>query len=822
MYKKILLSYTTTAAIILFNIHSNTQANSLSAEQGENKIAPTRESYENIYALDGGKIHGKALKITGPPIEEGYTAKDISGVEAKQSGSIIELEGETTIKNVSIGLWAKESGAIKMKGGSIQVRKVHIQTPIGIEAASNGAITLSNVEIETNAPEQSIKTIGENETGIGNGTGASLKSGGILNMIGGSIKADYLGVALEESNSEQNKLENVKINITDPPTTTHESTGIRVIKTSQIVLKNVTVRNARTSIYASDNSQITISGGLIQGNHMGISAEKESVITLKDNVEVLSNDHGLSANDLQSKITMQGGKLITAGLQPAVLAGLGGEIKLTDVVVHTRDNGIQTQKLETKDPPLTTQGLQAQYAQSKITMIRGSITTTGLNPAVLAGSGGQIDLTDVPIQVHNIGLQAQAEQSKIVMNKGTLTTTGMSAAALAGSGGQIELNDVVIKTKDIGLQAQEKQSKITMRGGKLIKTGQKSALFATCGGQIDLLCALVRTNNNGLAVRGKQSKITLKDSEVRANILLAGRPNEDDNGEANVIADHSILEGGARASEKNPTQIILSLINGTTWYLKASMKSYKIQKLDLIKKFHSEVFRLNLNNSTIVFRPPREDQYQTLHIGIQSPYLINNNITHETVYTATGDAKIYFNTELSDGLPKEQQRADRLLIHGNVSGTTTIHFSNLLKDDNTKEKNTGPINTRGLSLIQVSGKAEENSFKLANGYTTIKGLPYKYTLNAYGPTASRGKASVEQSLVGEKEDFWDFRLQNAILEDEETTLLNLERTPSLDAKQAASLNAEETLSPDLEEKTSLNAQETASLNEEETIPLDLT
>ncbi|MDN0003361.1 autotransporter outer membrane beta-barrel domain-containing protein, partial [Bartonella henselae] len=107
-------------------------------------------------------------------------------------------------------------------------------------------------------------------------------------------------------------------------------------------------------------------------------------------------------------------------------------------------------------------------------------------------------------------------------------------------------------------------------------------------------------------------------------------------------------------------------------------------------------------------------------------------------------AKIYFNTEWSDGLEKEQQKTDRLFVHGNVSGTTTLYFKNLSKNEETKEESAVPLNTRGLSLVQVSGKAEENSFKLANGYTTIGGLPYKYTLNAYGPTSNRGKANAEQ------------------------------------------------------------------------------
>ncbi|EJF86190.1 autotransporter outer membrane beta-barrel domain-containing protein [Candidatus Bartonella washoeensis] len=768
MDKKSLLSYTAAVVIILFNTHSPAPAKSFSAGKGENKTAQTGENYENVFALEGGKIHGKNLKITGLSIQEESIKKDISGAEARETGSIIELEGDTIIKNVATGLWAQENGTIKMSGGSIYTRKMNLRTPIGIESVLNGAIELKNVEIEISDKDQNTTVV--------DGTGAGIKNGGTLSMTGGSIKTNYQGIIFEDSNSDKNELKNVKIDITGPVTAPEESIGISAIQKSKVTLKKVKITNARTSIHASDNSQVTISGGSIQGSHTGIYVEKESVVTLKNDVEVLSNDCGLSANGLQSKIIMTGGTLTTIGSNPTALAGSGGKIILTDVVVHTTGNEkeTETETLLEKDAPLTTQGLEAQYLQSKIIMIRGSITTTGINPAVLAGSGGQLNLTDVSMNARNVGLQAQGEQSKIIMKRGSITTTGINPAVLAGSGGQINLTNVSIKTNDIGLQAQNKQSQITMKGGRLLKTGPRSAVFATCSGQINITDAHIYTDSNGLTVRGKQSKITLKDSEVHANILLIGPPNEEDSGESSIIADHSILEGGARDSEKNPTQTLFSLINGTTWYLKAPTKNNNNEKTDLIEKLHSAVFMLNLNNSTIVFKDPTEDQYQTLHIGTKTPHAISKSTMNEKAYSANGNAKIYFNLKWSDGAPKEQQKTDRLLIHGNVSGTTMVHFQKILKDDNTKADNSVPLNQRGISLIQVSGKANENAFKLANGYTIIAGLPYKYTLNAYGPTSNRGKASVEQNLVGEEENFWDFRLQNAILDSEETTSLDPE------------------------------------------------
>ncbi|WP_375632830.1 MULTISPECIES: autotransporter outer membrane beta-barrel domain-containing protein, partial [unclassified Bartonella] len=154
---------------------------------------------------------------------------------------------------------------------------------------------------------------------------------------------------------------------------------------------------------------------------------------------------------------------------------------------------------------------------------------------------------------------------------------------------------------------------------------------------------------------------------------------------------------------------------------------------------------------------PTDDHYQTLHIGSGKP-------DTQEVYNATDDAKIYFNAEWSDGAAINDQKTDRLLIHGDVSGNTSVYVTGRLEENNIEANTSAAANVRGLSLIQVSGKAEENSFKLVNGYTTRDGLPDMYTLRAYGPESSHGQADVAQNLFDEKnENFWDFRLQPELL-----------------------------------------------------------
>ncbi|WP_375630163.1 MULTISPECIES: autotransporter outer membrane beta-barrel domain-containing protein [unclassified Bartonella] len=296
---------------------------------------------------------------------------------------------------------------------------------------------------------------------------------------------------------------------------------------------------------------------------------------------------------------------------------------------------------------------------------------------------------------------------------------------------------------------------------------------------------------NGIGILGPDyaksvAEVELKSSEIRSDILLKNKipENSKDIDPRTFIlsADNSIIEGRAKTLPQNTT--IFTLNNNSKWSLKISQfevdKEFDSSKgyllTDIKQRAQSIVSVLNLNNSSIIFNAPHklaDNQYQTLHVGKQPTAEAakaeqNRSFDATTVYNALGNARIYFNTEWSNGLIKEQQKTDRVLVHGNVSGTTTIYFNNLSKraEPFDNDEVSIPLNARGLSLVQVSGKAEEAAFMLANGYTTMDGLPYKYVLNGYGPTSSRGRADKQQSLLQESEEFWDFRLQNATLDDE--------------------------------------------------------
>ncbi|WP_375695228.1 autotransporter outer membrane beta-barrel domain-containing protein [Bartonella sp. AC90GZZY] len=86
-----------------------------------------------------------------------------------------------------------------------------------------------------------------------------------------------------------------------------------------------------------------------------------------------------------------------------------------------------------------------------------------------------------------------------------------------------------------------------------------------------------------------------------------------------------------------------------------------------------------------------------MHIG-------SDRLNTKKVYNATGRAEIHFNVEWNDNTAINKQKADRLLIHGDVSGTTLIYVTGHLEKDNIKTDTSSLTSVRGLSLIQVSGK----------------------------------------------------------------------------------------------------------------------
>jgi outer membrane autotransporter protein len=97
--------------------------------------------------------------------------------------------------------------------------------------------------------------------------------------------------------------------------------------------------------------------------------------------------------------------------------------------------------------------------------------------------------------------------------------------------------------------------------------------------------------------------------------------------------------------------------------------------------------------------------------------------------------------------------ADRLVITGNASGTTTIQTINL----GGTGALTGSGNTDGISIVQVGGTTTATAIQLAGGYAAAG--PYQYQLRVFDAASSA--ASQADPLLGAV-PFNDYRLQSVV------------------------------------------------------------
>ncbi|WP_345097284.1 autotransporter outer membrane beta-barrel domain-containing protein, partial [Bartonella acomydis] len=250
---------------------------------------------------------------------------------------------------------------------------------------------------------------------------------------------------------------------------------------------------------------------------------------------------------------------------------------------------------------------------------------------------------------------------------------------------------------------------------------------------------------NSMAIYSKKSAGLIKlsgKSEISGDILLKA----EDGSFIKVAAHNSTLLGGVNLDEDSSAEFRLT--GGSKWTL-SQPKNENLQVSG--SRGISSISLIHLIDSSIVFQQPEvniADGYQTLYVGKGEG----------VVYRAQGNARLYLNTYLNKGGALQNQKTDRLLIHGDVEGKTIVHVHGVSESPG---GGTGHYeNNKGISIIQVSGKAEKDSFKLDGDYVALDGLPYQYSLRAYGPSSELGKASDSQRLVEGKGDFWDFRLEN--------------------------------------------------------------
>ncbi|MEL6089686.1 autotransporter outer membrane beta-barrel domain-containing protein [Bartonella schoenbuchensis] len=456
-----------------------------------------------------------------------------------------------------------------------------------------------------------------------------------------------------------------------------------------------------------NTANIRVMGIKIEGNGKGQGvyvANGGHVVMIRSELDKVNT--GITAKN--AEITMDSTSMSFKGSHGVSLS-VGKAILNKVSMTHTGDNDTDF---------LKAQGKGANLAANKV-MIKGSKNkgqglhvTNGAKITLL-----QSELTGVAKGIH-------IDSGMVNVRRSTITVEGDESCGISLWGSQ---------------KSTETHPKRSRRSASRNLTVAHHMPKMSEVGVVNLTLTTLKVPNNTV-IHGRTAKsfITLKDSNISGASLLEAK-----SGSTIMLAtNNSSLTGGSHVDDESDA--LFYLTNKSRWLLTKNKKNQNLRESS------SLISGIMLKDSAIIFEKPTSDDYQTLHIGKG----------YHSIYLAEGDAQLHLNIQIGQDGSLNDHKTDRVLIHGNVSGTTKIHMNTSSNGEVAVNSRTNRNNNnQSVSIIQVSGSAQKNSFQLNYGYVTLNNSPYQHHLVAYGP-GSELKADPQKRLVKGDGDFWDFRLES--------------------------------------------------------------
>ncbi|MCZ2204452.1 autotransporter outer membrane beta-barrel domain-containing protein [Bartonella sp. A05] len=517
--------------------------------------------------------------------------------------------------------------------------------------------------------------------------------------------------------------------------------GVSVSNSGKVILSDSTIKGVKEGINVRGGT-LEMSGGSIESK-MGVIAmgqkgeiarqnggrsrqriEKASAILTDTKVKIGGGGIGLSSFS-NAKIKMTGG-VIDAVDARALYVNKQGSITLNDVTITSkREDGVG----------------------------KGDIAVLDIRP------NSDLNLKNVNVKatdVHGLRIRNSSNDPFDQQQFDGNDNENVFAADV-----KIESSSVAVKGHTsyglyFGVSEQEKTERRNVRRQK--RAGENDFLL----GLLQLKQTTVAAPDNiAIYSASDYGSISLSEgSDISGDLLLKA----DNNSMVLVLSDASSLKGGTRIDERGAAHFYL--FNDSKWTLMArKLTNSQDAVSDPVDLYTSSISEVILSDSRIVFARPTSGHYQTLNIGNRLGYsredmdvVGDGENGNDVVYSAQNNAQIYLNTYISGRDSSVDSQTDRLLIYGDISGKTAIHISSV--QENAIGKTRKDRSHQGISIIQVFGKAQSDSFKLDSDYITLSGLPYQYKLYAYGPNSPLGEADASNKLIESNGDFWDFRLES--------------------------------------------------------------
>ncbi|WP_167383634.1 autotransporter outer membrane beta-barrel domain-containing protein [Bordetella genomosp. 12] len=468
-----------------------------------------------------------------------------------------------------------------------------------------------------------------------------------------------------------------------------------------------------------------------------------------------------------TRFTLTNGSIITSGYQSnGVQTYTGTHLTANNVVVHTKGDAYAVA-----------------ISGGKFDGSNVSITADGSRGLVVSGDSASVDLTDSAVHTTLDSTQTVWVAGGDVALKGnTITADGTNSIAVWTTGGQTALDGSLLQTNADTSRALLVQGGAVTLGtyngqGTLVHTtGDKAtAVTVTKTGSFSADGATLLSEGAGsraLFIYGDDDAATPKtvdltrstiDAKQAEGIYLYG-------GHGVVQLTDSTVTGGeaaiwVAADGAGPGA---GVVNASGSLITGLIGAQEDSTVDVNL---AQASRWNVTQDATVDGLSNDNSL----IDLQGASDVASRPTDATAYRQLdvrgdyrgADGVVALNTYLNSGGALGNQYTDRLLVAGDASGTTAVQIKEVTASPGgLTSPEGGHLSSEGISVVQVGGASSSNAFTLQGGYVTTTQAPYTYRLFAYGPDAELGAADPSQSLVGNADGYWDYRLQSAYVNPE--------------------------------------------------------
>ncbi len=744
--------------------------------------------------IDGATVSYDQLGLS----TSGITAVGVTLSGTGQSFTITGTGARSTIATLGNG-----ASGITARGGTLNLTNTDVSTngwsrSDGIALQGNAVATLTNTTVATNY-------VGASSNALGQNYGISMFGTSRLTMTGGSVSTKgYWASAVDISDTASATFNNVAI-------TTYLADGAAPGGTAAAGIR---LRSAGTAV--------TVNGGSITTSGMsswGIFADAGAVNILVDGTTIKTTGDQASAVRGNGIVTIRNANLTTTGASATAVFG-SGTITISDTTIATGKyaiiggknsaHGVQidnSTNLTMTNVAVTLNGKNSQgvwvlasgalgsgvvdVTGGSFTVVSTAVTSNGMvisagranvsgtvfninaaagvvaTTGITANNGSQVSVSGAAfnMQKSSIGVVSSGAGTLLTLQAGTRIENVDGANGYGGdvnSGGALVLDNSTVTTggatghglriRDGATATLQNGASITANGLNAVAIYVEGATAATANTLTAGTSTITSTQGAALLMRGGTAQATLTNANVTgasalfdvSNYVSGGTPDPTNPGSLSVTASNSRLTGAARPGAAE-TVLDVTLNNNSLWTVQwASPPPGARDPQDM-----SRVTNLTNNDSLVTFAAFPGDSFTLL--------LVDRD------YTASGNARLLLNTRLNEGGTQLNQYTDRLVVNGNVTGTTMVSVNNVSGTGALTSADGTNHAAEGISLVQVGGTASADSFRLAGDYVVVDGT-YQYRMYAYGPGSSNGAADVSQNLTTNSSGTqWDYRLQAALM-----------------------------------------------------------